>query len=122
MPADEGMKPGVPPPREACRPPAIARRALRAGLAILALAVMAPPPAARADDAEGVSVAAQSLEPIPTGAPIFVKVLDNSDANLRLRAVIKRELTAQSRPLGDEAPLVLRFTTDHVEDRQSARG
>jgi hypothetical protein len=80
------------------------------------------PPAAYADGADGVVVTAQSLEPVPTDKSIFVKVLDNTDANLKLRAVIKRELTAQSRALADEAPLVLRFTTDHVENTQSAGG
>ncbi|HUA56857.1 MAG TPA: hypothetical protein VMB81_32035, partial [Candidatus Sulfotelmatobacter sp.] len=48
-------------------------------------------------------------------------VLDNSTANLQLRSVIKRELVAQKRTLTDEAPLVLRFTTDHLEDTQGAR-
>jgi len=96
--------------------PAIFRS--RAGLAIMALAIMAAAPAARADSSDGVIVTARSFQPVPAGASIFVKVLDNSAANLQLRGVIKRELAAQSRALADEAPLVLRFTTDHLENTQ----
>jgi hypothetical protein len=95
-------------------------RALLVGIAIMAFAIM-PPPAARADSSDGVIVTARSFEPVPAGASIFVKVLDNSTGNLQLRSVIKRELAAQSRTLTDEAPLVLRFTTDHLEDTQTAR-
>jgi hypothetical protein len=89
-----------------------------AGLAIMALAVMAAAPAARADSSDGVIVTARSFEPVPAGSSIFVKVLDNSAANLELRGAIKRELATQSRALADEAPLVLRFTTDHLENTQ----
>jgi hypothetical protein len=99
--------------REMTMLPAILRS--RAGLAMIALAIMAAP-AARADSSDGVIVTARSFQPVPAGASIFVKVLDNTAANLQLRDAIKRELTAQSRTLADEAPLVLRFTTDHVED------
>jgi hypothetical protein len=102
--------------QEMTRLPAIFRS--RAGLAIMALAIMAAAPAARADSSDGVIVTARSFQPVPTGASIFVKVLDNSAANLQLRGVIKRELAAQSRALADEAPLVLRFTTDHLENTQ----
>jgi hypothetical protein len=97
-----------------CRARAVGRRALLVGVAIMAFAVT-PPQTGLADSPNGVMVTARSLEPIPAGAAIFVKVLDNSPANLRLRTVIKRELAAQSRSLTDEAPLVLRFTADHVD-------
>ena len=93
----------------------------RAGLVIMAVAIMVLAilaPAARADSSDGVIVTARSFQPVPAGASIFVKVLDNTAANLQLRGVIKRELEAQSRALADEAPLVLRFTTDHLEDTQ----
>ncbi len=86
----------------------------------MAFALM-PPPAGRADSADGVSVTARSFEPVPAGASIFVKVLDNSTANFQLRTVIKRELTAQNRTLTDEAPLVLRFTTDRLQDTEAGR-
>jgi len=120
MRGEPGMVSGVTTLPAACRARAVARRALLVGLAIMAFAVM-PPPAARADGLDGVIVTARSFEPVPAGASIFVKVLDNSTANLQLRGVIKRELTAQNRTLTDEAPLVLRFTTDHLEDTQTAR-
>src|SRR5258708_16841263 len=116
---DPGMVSGVTRVPASCRARAVSRRALHVGVAIMAFALM-PPPAARADSSDGVIVTARSFEPVPVGASIFVKVLDNSTANLQLRSVIKRELAAQSRTLTDEAPLVLRFTTDRVADTQTA--
>jgi len=120
MRGDPGVVSGVTTIPASCRARAVARRALLVGVAIVAFAIMAPT-AARADGLDGVTVTARSFEPVPAGASIFVKVLDNSTANLQLRSVIKRELVAQKRTLTDEAPLVLRFTTDHLEDTQSAR-
>jgi hypothetical protein len=103
-----------------CRARAVGRRVLLVGIAITALTIMSPT-AGRAGSSDGVIVTARSLEPIPAGASIFVKVLDNSTANLQLRNLIKRELAAQRRTLTDEAPLVLRFTTDHLQDTQTLR-
>jgi hypothetical protein len=112
MDVDDGMTQGAP---AACRPRAGSRLAR---LAVMALAVLAATPTARADSSDDVIVTARSFVAVPAGASIFVKVLDNSAANLELRGAIKRELAAQSRALADEAPLVLRFTTDHLENTQ----
>lgn len=117
---DFGVVSGVTTVPASCRARAVGRRALLVGFAIMAFTIM-PPPAGRADSSDGVIVTARSFEPVPAGASIFVKVLDNSTANLQLRSVIKRELAAQSRTLTDEAPLVLRFTTDYLADTQTAR-
>ena len=120
MRGNRGVVSGVTTTTAAGRARAVGRRALLVGVAIMAFALM-PPRTGRADSADGITVTARSLEPVPAGASIFVKVLDNTTANLELRNVIKRELTAQHRTLTDEAPLVLRFTTDRVVDTQMER-
>jgi hypothetical protein len=120
-----GVTTGVTTVSAAGRARALGRRAVFVGAVFVGVAVMAfaimSPQGGRADSSDGIIVTARSFEPVPAGASIFVKILDNSTVNLQLRSVIKRELTAQSRTLTDEAPLVLRFTTDHPEDTGTVR-
>lgn len=76
-------------------------------LAAVLLVWLAAPPAALGDG----MVSAISFRPLPAGAAILVRALDNAEHNLVLQADFERVLTKKGYTLSDEADLVLTFET-----------
>ncbi|MFQ5764688.1 MAG: hypothetical protein ACE5GT_07160 [Rhodospirillales bacterium] len=68
---------------------------------------LAAPPAALGDG----MVSAISFRPLPTGAAILVRALDNAKHNLVLREDFERVLKQKGYTLSDHADLVLTFET-----------
>ncbi len=68
------------------------------------------PAAARGSAGDGV-LNAVAYRPLPSGASIAVRPLDNSDENQVLQQVFERELKAAGYTVSDDANLVLTFET-----------
>ena len=84
------------------------RRALLAAGFVLGLAGGAAP--AGSEPPPDAVLSARLLAPIPEDAAIALEPLDDSDDNLRLRDQIAAALSARTRTIAADGPLVLRFT------------
>jgi hypothetical protein len=84
-------------------------QALAGALAMLGCAVVSTH--APAADPVTPTVHAQLVSPLPGGARVIsVEPRDDTDENLRLRDLMAARLRAQNDRVGDDAPLVLRFS------------
>lgn len=88
------------------------RRCLAAFFAVAAYVGLALSPAADAQDGPHGTLNAVSFRPLPVGAPIFVRPLDDSDENLALKRSFEAVLQARGYALApDPSGLVLTFET-----------
>ena len=85
--------------------------------AALVWGVIGASPAAFAQYSEEGVLNAVSYKPLPSGQPIAVRPLDNSDENLEIQAEFERVLTQAGYAVQAESPVVLSFDT---EDRIGA--
>jgi hypothetical protein len=75
--------------------------------------------AARTDEPRAPAVTAQLLIPLPADSAIAIAPRDDSDENLRLRDLMVARLVERRGRVAEDAPLVLRFATAVVSDRDS---
>lgn len=95
------------------------RRALGCCGALIVL-VLAPCGAVAADEPRDVRVYAQCLQPVPIDAAIAVEPRDDSDENLKLRDLMVARLTDRRQAAAADAPLLLRFSSTVVTNRDGA--
>jgi hypothetical protein len=70
------------------------------------------PAAAQSADKSAPTVTGQQVAPIPSSLAIAIEPRDDTDANLRLRDQMMRQLAAQRRLVAADGPLLLRFSTE----------
>jgi hypothetical protein len=92
----------------------------RAACGAALVAALGGPAPARADDPSAPAVNAQLLSALPPGAAIAVEPRDDSDDNLQLRDLMIAHLTERHAAVAADAPLLLRFSTTVLSDRDAA--
>ena len=78
------------------------------GILLVCCGLLAWQPAASQDASTGLFNAV-AFRPLPDGAAVRVRPLDNSDENLALQQEFERELTARGHTVSENAPLVITF-------------
>src|SRR3954470_18576709 len=98
------------------------RRALWCCGALIALALCGATRcgAVAADEPLELRVYAQLLQALPADAAIAVEPRDDNDENLKLRDVMIARLTDRRQRVAADAPLLLRFTSTVVTNRDGA--
>jgi len=77
---------------------------------------------ARAESSSDPTVHAQLLQALPPDSAIAIEPRDDSDENLQLRDLMIARLAERHGRVADDAPLLLRFSTAIVSDRDAAGG
>ena len=97
------------------------RRATIGAIAGAALIAALLDGAARAEPGDP-TVHAQLLQALPPDSAIAIEPRDDSDENLQLRDLMIARLAERHGRVADDAPLLLRFSTAIVSDRDAAGG
>jgi hypothetical protein len=75
---------------------------------------------ARGDEPAAPSVSARLLGAVPADGAIAIEPRDDSDENLKLRDLMVAHLTERHGKVAADAPLLLRFSSSVVSDRDAA--